>query len=456
MKSLEEIQKRFPNVIITDEYKRVFKYLEDPNAIINVIGPAGTGKSVLLKLLTFACPNLAVCATTGVASALLNEDADVKATTVHSLFGLRPLNIFPNQVKPPRKEIENMIKKLDYLVIDEVSMMNASMLDYVLRLLAWCRSFRNEKWPRIVLFGDVLQLPPVIDLDNDFVRDYFKEKYKDQYFYFHAHLLKGMKVVELKRNFRQQNDENFKEILTRMRVGTTTEEDLEKINQRVMDIRDWDAQHPSSIRLVSTNKEVDVYNASGLRELPGNYIKASAKFSDGFKDTDEYINSPDTYPDYTVLKIGCPVMITRNAPGQYKAYVNGDMGILKKIDVINDEELGEILAANVELNDGRLVTVTSADTSIYEYKATDQGIDAEEVGRYTFLPLRVCFASTVWKVQGTTLDKCFVDLNWCPESVVYVALSRCRHLEDFALYRPLELKDIRVNKEAMDWLLFKH
>lgn len=455
MKSLEEIQSRFPDIIITEEYKRVFRCLEKPNAIVNVIGPAGTGKSVLLKLLTYACPNHAVCATTGVASALLNEDTDLKATTVHSLFGLRPLNIFPAQVKPPRREIENMIKNLDFLFIDEVSMMNSSMLDYVLRLLAWCRSFRNERYPRIVLFGDVLQLPPVIDLDNEFVRQYFKEKYKDQYFYFHAHLLKGMEVVELKRNFRQQADENFKGILTRMRVGESTAEDLEKINQRVMDIRDWDATNPSSIRLVSTNKEVDVYNASGLRELPGNYIKASATFSDGFKDTDEYINNPDAFPDYTVLKIGCPVMITRNAPGQYKAYVNGDMGILKNVNVMNDEEKGEILCATVQLNDGRQVTVTSADTSIYEYKATENGVDAEEVGRYTFLPLRVCFASTVWKVQGTTLDKCYIDLNWCPESVVYVALSRCRHIEDFALLRPLELKDIKVNKEALDWLLFK-
>ena len=428
--------------------------MEKENALVNVIGQAGTGKSVLLKLLTFAFPNCAVCATTGVAASLLNEDSDIKATTIHSLFGLRPITIFPETVNPPKKEIRKMIEKLDLLLIDEVSMANCSLIDYVLKVLAWCRSLKKDKWPKIVFFGDVLQLPPVVDESNHFIYEYFQKAYKGKYFYFNSKLLKGMKVVELKRNFRQQTDGDFKDILERMRVGKSTKEDIEKINTRVMDINEWDNLHKSSIRLVSTNKEVDMYNKTGLRDLPGSYVKANATFSEGFKDTDEYINNPENYPDYNVYKIGCPVMVTRNDAGQFKRYVNGDMGTLKSLYVGADEEGADVLYATVELNNGSEVNIPSVSSDIYEYVATDKGVEAEVIGTYTFLPLRVCFASTVWKVQGTTLDKCFIDLHWCPESIVYVALSRCRHIGDFALSGPLNLEDIKINEEAMNWLRF--
>lgn len=460
MKQISDVIKHFPNIEFSDKYLEVLKELsENENACINIIGNAGSGKSTLLGIIHYAFEdeNIVTCATTGVASALLNAShPEVKATTIHSMFGLKAQPIFSSLPDYIKDEIRELIENMEILIIDEISMANCSLLDYVLKMIYVVRrtALKKNEMPRIILFGDVLQLPPVIKKKDIVTKNFFDDEYNGKYFYFNSKLFKKLKpkIVQLSKIYRQEGDSSFKDVLNRIRVNKTTEDDLKLINTRVVDECEFMADNENAIRLVTTNRDVEKWNRLGAEmiDCKPTIVRASFENENEVKRHSDY--KEELYPDCLSIKIGSPVMITRNEQSDVRTFVNGDIGILEDLT----EERAIVKLEN------RTVTVPRMETSFYDYGVTSEKdenqvehkkVKAKEIGKYINIPIRSCFSSTIHKCQGRTISKCIIDFgDWITPSIVYVALSRVRNLNDICLIRPLTFDDIQVNTEAIEWL----
>ena len=455
MKSLEEIKVRFPDIDINEKYLEIFDILKNSNDNVSVIGEGGCGKSVLLSVLNYAInDNVVICASTGVASALLSASAsDLYATTIHSTFKIKPQTIYSsNSFHKVDIETKAIIENMDILIIDECSMINASLFDY---LIGFMKYIRKGTLPRIILFSDICQLPPVIPNGDDIISKYFKSQYNGNVYFFNAHAYEDehFRTFFLEKNYRQQNDDTFKNILNRIRVGKFTDEDLKLLNSRVLKDEDaeinWELDNETSIRICSTNKEVDIYNKIKMDSLDSDEYVFKANMTESFRYTDKFKSG--LYPEEIRVKIGCPIMITHNDVGNNRMFVNGSMGILTSCDVENRK-------CTVRLNDGIEVEVGEFETQEFEYNVDyDENnraeITAKPKASYSNVAIKPCSALTIHKTQGLTIDKAIVSFgHWIPEDGVYVALSRMRNLEDFKLVKPLKSTDIKVNKEALEFL----
>lgn len=452
MKTINDLREHFSGIEFSDKYKEILKYIaENDDAKVSIQGNAGSGKSTLLKIINYMFSdkevNVAIASSTGVASALLNNGTNIGATTIHSLFGLKPIDIFgtfSNSYYSKKELIEN----IDCFIFDEVSMISADLFDYIMSVIRYCRHGRPT---RIILFGDCLQLPCVVKMDNPQVKDYYKINYNDNVEFFSSHSFTDMKFATflLTKIYRQNStDERFKDILNRIRVCEQTQDDLDYLNQRVISEEDYIMQNESFLRIVSTNKDVQKYNKIALDAIDGKFICIEAKISGNFRETAEFKNG--FFADKIYVKIGCPVMITRNSPKNENGtcdYYNGDMGTLV---FCNDD------FAIVDLGD-REVRVERSVTNNYEYEVVDENghsvVKSRVTGSYDNIMIKVCSASTVFKVQGLTLNCGYIDFNhWIPDNGVYVALSRFKSINDFGLRKKLQMKDIHSTEESLRYV----
>ena len=456
MRSIEELKEHFSNIEFSDKYLEILKYIrENDDAKVSIQGNAGSGKSTLLKIINYMFEddvknktmNLAIASSTGVASALLNNGTDLGATTLHSLFKLKPQNIFGSFDKGKNYFQTEVISNIDCLIIDEISMVSADLFDYIMSIIKYCR----HGYPtRIILFGDSLQLQSVVSDDDD-VKEYYKVNYNGNHEFFSSYSFKDMKFATflLTKIYRQNDgDERFKDVLNRIRVCEQTQEDLDYINTRVVSEEDYIMENESFLRIVSTNKDVQKYNQIALDTLDGDFITLKAKIGGNFRETNEYKNG--FYPEKIMVKIGCPIMITRN--GQKKEdgtydYYNGSMGILTKC---TDDW------AEVDL-DGKIVRIERSVTNNYEYEIEYEGsrpiVKSRITGSYENVMIKPCASSTIHKCQGLTLNKGYLDFGWwIPASGVYVALSRFKSMKDFALRKPLKMKDISTSQESLSYV----
>jgi len=408
-----------------------------------------THNTTLLEILNFAIKgNVMICASTGVASSLLSSADGVFATTIHSAFNIAPQTIYSNSFPKLNFLKKEVISNTDCLIIDEMSMVNASLFDYLINLIKYTR---HGSLPRIILFSDILQLEPVIG-NNDVVTNYFKNLYKGNVFYFNSNAFKDLnfKTILLNKVYRQNGDNEFKDILNRIRVGKATRYDLDKLNTRVATEDEelyWEIDHPTSLKIVTTNKNAERYNNMRYELLEGEEFIYRANMTESFVASDLYKSG--LYPEEIKLKIGASVMILKNDIN--KEYVNGDMGIVESCDVENR-------TVRVKLNSGKLVTVHEYETDEYDYyvEKNDDGstsVYTRVKSSYINVPLKLAYATTVHKSQGLTLDYgCFDKGSWVTNASVYVALSRFKRLEGFILSKPLEMKDILINDEALSFL----
>jgi ATP-dependent exoDNAse (exonuclease V) alpha subunit len=413
---------------LTPEQQRVFELIEHTREHVFVTGRAGTGKSTLLNHLSWNTEkSLVISAPTGVAA------LNVGGQTIHSLFRL-PIGVIADHDIEQSAELRKLLNSIDTLVIDEVSMVNADLMDAVDRSLRQARQRNKEPFGgvQVVLFGDPYQLAPVPGDPEE--RAYFGDTYRSMWF-FDAKVWEeaDLKIVELVEVHRQ-HESDFKYMLNAVRHGQVTKEIADRLNE--MGARP--APDDGTITLATRNDAVNRINAEALRRLPGRALTAKAEVSGDF--------GGRTYPaDETLeLKVGAQVMFLRNDVGQGgegPRWVNGTIGTVTRID------------SNVYVEvDGEIHEVEPAiwEKFKYSYSAATKKLTKDVVAEFTQFPLRLAWAVTIHKSQGKTYDSAVVDLGQRAFSPgqTYVALSRITSLDGLYLSRPLRPSDIMVDADV--------
>jgi len=407
---------------LSPEQAAVVAAIENTREHIFVTGRAGTGKSTLLEYLSWHSSHaLAICAPTGVAA------LNVGGQTIHSLFRL-PIGVIADHDIDQPPELRKLLSAIDTLVIDEVSMVNADLLDAIDRSLRQARQRPHEAFggTQIILFGDPYQLAPVPGENEE--RAYFADHYRSMWF-FDAKVWDeaDLRIYELT-TIHRQHEVEFKQLLTAVRHGAVTAEMAGRLNE-------VGARPPPTegvITLATTNSAVNRINALGLNRLPGRMQSAVAEVNGDFG------NRAFPADEKLELKIGAQVMFLRNDTGQDRRWVNGTIGEVVKISN----------TVTVEV-DGEDFEVQPAiwERYRYSYSAATKTLTKDVVAEFTQFPLRLAWAVTIHKSQGKTYDKAIVDLG--PRSFApgqtYVALSRITELEGLYLTRPLRPSDIIVD-----------
>jgi ATP-dependent exoDNAse (exonuclease V) alpha subunit len=414
-------------VTLSAEQQAVFDAIETTRDHIFVTGRAGTGKSTLLNHLSWhTSKQVVICAPTGVAA------LNVGGQTIHSLFRL-PIGVIADHEIEQSRELRKLLGTLDTIVIDEVSMVNADLLDAVDRSLRQARQRPHEAFggAQVVLFGDPYQLAPVPgDADE---RAYFEDQYRSMWF-FDAKVWSeaDLTIYELSVIHRQHEAE-FKYMLNAVRHGRVTAE----IAKRLNDTGARPAPTDGAITLATTNSTVTRINAAALAKLPGRALTARAEVSGEF--------GGRSYPadEALELKVGAQVMFLRNDSDQ--RWVNGSIGMVTKIDSTVWVEV-----------DGETHQVQPAiwEKYRYSYSQTTKSLKKDIVAEFTQFPLRLAWAVTIHKSQGKTYDRAIVDLgqrSFAPGQT-YVALSRISELEGLFLTRPLRPSDIIVDENVLRFM----
>ncbi len=413
---------------LSPEQQDVLDRLEMYQGTIFLTGKAGTGKSTLLKLFRKTSRKNIVClAPTGVASVLIGGQ------TIHSFFRFPPGWISPKDYRPLAKKVAD---KIEMIIIDEISMVRADMLDHIDRLL---RISKKSSLPfggiPMLWIGDLYQLPPVVSSAEE--KEYFSRQYQSPYF-FSSKVMKELtnfELIELNEVFRQR-DQKFVRLLNRIRLNETDESDLEEINERFSPIPIND-ENPI-ITLTSTNAAANDLNMKALMLLDTPQKSYSAQVSGSF--------APSHSPADPVLtlKEGAQIMTLKNDP--QKQYHNGSLGVIT--------ELGqESIQVRLEGNPVP-IEIQPAVWDLVKYKLQDDSITAEVVGSFTQLPVKLAWAMTIHKSQGKTFDRVCIDLGKGAFEFgqAYVALSRCRSLEGIYLKQKLSWRDIQTDERVSDFL----
>lgn len=408
---------------LSDEQRVVFELIERTRDHIFVTGRAGTGKSTLLNHLAWNTgKQLVIAAPTGVAA------LNVGGQTIHSLFRL-PIGVIADHDIDQNAELRKLLGSIDTLVIDEVSMVNADLMDAMDRSLRQARQRPDDAFGgvQVVLFGDPYQLAPVPG-DGD-ERTYFADQYRSMWF-FDAKVWRDaeLKIIELT-NIHRQHEEEFKYLLNAVRHGMVTEEIAERLNS----VGGRPAPTDGAITLATRNDSVNRINQTQLGLLPGRALTAVAEISGDF--------GGRAYPadERLEIKVGAQVMFLRNDPD--RRWVNGSIGTVTKI------------ASTVWVDvDGEEHEVDPAvwEKYKYSYSSVTKKLTREIVAEFQQFPLRLAWAVTIHKSQGKTYDRAIIDLGsraFAPGQT-YVALSRVSTLEGMFLTRPLRPSDIMVDEDV--------
>lgn len=415
------------------------RYIKATGKSVFLTGKAGTGKTTFLKYITETiAKRFIVLAPTGVAA------INAGGSTIHSFFQL-PLCPYlpdikelvteyqmPEKYRSLRKERVKIIRTLDLLIIDEISMVRADLLDAVdMTLRRYRRSSKPFGGVQLLMIGDAQQLSPVVK-ENEW--QYMSRVYPSPYF-FHSKALSGLPYVtiELKKVYRQK-DRDFVDILNSIRENRIDAQLLERLNSRLHAFDDGD----DIIRLTTHNSQADSVNIRKLDELPGEPVTFEAYVEGEFPEN----NFPADSTLY--LKKGAQVMFVRNDPeGEF---YNGKIG---RVEDISPEGLVTVSDQN-----GGTITVAPVSWENIQYVLDDDSgeISQRIVGTFRQLPLRIAWAITIHKSQGLTFDKVIIDAGAAfAFGQVYVALSRCRSLEGISLDSPIRMSGIYSDSHVSDF-----
>ena len=412
-------------------------FLHSTSCNIFLTGKAGTGKTTFLKNLRKTCPKrMVIAAPTGVAA------INAGGVTLHSFFQM-PFGPFVpgseayNQIGQRRfnREKINIIKSLDLLIIDEISMVRADVLDGVDAVL---RRYRRSNLPfggvQLLMIGDLHQLAPVVK-DNDWQ---ILQQYYDSAYFFSSNSLSQTELLSIElRHIYRQTDSRFIDLLNSVRDNALGKADLAALNRRYDPgfIPDDDKGY---ITLCTHNRKADAINTAKLGAIKSKTYCFEAEIDGDFPE--------HTYPTQAtlVLKAGAQVMFMRNDPSPEKLFFNGKIGSITRI------KGNEIWVKCPDDHNLIIVEPTSWDNIEYKLDQQSGEIKENKIGTFNQYPLKLAWAITIHKSQGLTFDRAVIDAQAAfAHGQVYVALSRCRTLEGMVLSSPISVRSIRTDPEVL-------
>jgi uncharacterized protein YpbB len=440
---------------LSEAAKFTLQFINQTHRSVFLTGKAGTGKTTLLKeIIQSTHKNVVVVAPTGIAA------LNASGVTIHSMFQLPFGGFIPDNSAPQFSEAvkfeskstlarhfkmsglkKAVIRNMELLVIDEVSMLRADLLDAMDFMM---QSVRKKRIPfggvQVLFIGDLLQLPPVIrDEEWKTLKNYYKGK-----FFFHSHVIQHNPplYIELSKIFRQKDDV-FISILNNLRNNRISQEDIQNLNQYVKPNFDLKA-NKGYITLTTHNAKADAMNAQALDDLEGKLVKYKPEIVGDFPDK--------IYPveEHLQLKVGAQVMFIKNDLSPEKKYFNGKMGVIKSLS-------GQEILIHFPEED-KTIEVEKYEWQNIRYKVDEmtKEIEEEVLGTFVHYPIKLAWAITVHKSQGLTFDKAALDVSqvFLPGQA-YVALSRLRSLNGLVLLSPLRMNGISNDQDVMDYSLNK-
>ncbi|MDR3275141.1 MAG: AAA family ATPase [Endomicrobium sp.] len=415
---------------INGEFKQAYNLIDKSDDCVFITGIAGTGKTTFLHYyVTNADKKTVVLAPTGVAA--LNCGGE----TVHSFFNFKP-DITLSRVKNKRISEKSIYKKIETIIIDEVSMLRCDILDCIDKFLRLNRGKNQDPFGdvQMVFIGDIKQLPPVVKREEQYI---FKSFYKSPYF-LSAYSLKGiiLHTIEFKKIYRQQ-DSRFISLLNSVRGGMLTNKELEELNKRVS-TQIFDK--PMTVYLTTTNQKAAIINRKYLSKIKHSQVIFTAETENIEEDTKSL---PAEYE--LIIKKGAQVMMLNN--DSKNRWVNGSIGVVEDIknSIFSDKTL-----IHIKFPNGKIEYAEPYKWELFKYKWNEkqERIETESIGFFKQYPLKLSWAVTIHKSQGKTFNNIIVDMEYgaFAPGQLYVALSRCMSLNGITLSRPLSKRDILVPK----------
>ena len=413
----------------------VLDKLENSDNNFFITGKAGTGKSTLLsKFKKESKKNIAVVAPTGIAA------INVGGSTIHSFFRLPP-KVIESSMITRNSKLGKIAKNLDTLIIDEISMVRADLLDaidYSLRLHRF-----NMDIPfggvQVIFFGDLMQLPPVVQGTEMF--NYFEDTYHGPYF-FNSKVFPelDLQLIELTQVYRQ-TDKSFIDLLDKIRTNKVGEKELNSFNTRVHqdDLENIFEEVYPIVLLTTNNYRAININSTKLASIESTVYKYRAKITGDF--------SEKNFPTQNILELkqGAQIMMLRNDVLKQR-WQNGTLGTISKLNseniwvMINGEEYK--------------IEMTTWDNIEYKYNVEKNKLEEHSKGNFTQFPIKLAWAITIHKSQGQTFDNVIIDMDRgaFTHGQTYVALSRCRTLNGIYLTQPLQKRDVIVDDKIIEFL----
>ena len=430
----------------------VLDFVNQTHRSIFLTGKAGTGKTTLLhQIIATTYKNVMVAAPTGIAA------LNAKGVTLHSLFQLPIATFVPStavdmslaenvNVVTPKTLIQRQqmnsykrktLRKLELLIIDEVSMLRADTLDMINTVL---KSVRGSSAPfggvQVLFIGDLLQLPPVVKPQEwELLQQYYKG-----IFFFHSKVIEENPplYLELEKVYRQ-SDTNFVKILNHLRNNEISKEDMQALQPYIRP--SFRPQHNDGyITLTTHNYKADQINAAAFASIKGKEFHYQAQVKGDFP---EYLYPLDVQLS---LKVGAQVMFVKNDLEVPKRYYNGKIG---EVVYLSEEEIRVKLA-----DEDTVIEVSTYEWENVRYKSKSESeeIEQEVLGTFIQYPLRLAWAITVHKSQGLTFDKAVIDLeDVFTSGQAYVALSRLRSLDGLVLLSPFQDKELHTSSDIINY-----